>query len=105
MWRWAKRLLLGAVGLRAALIALGVALDPPEDAPSKIDARFHARIIERLNALDDAAEPDDMNVPGYKFHGLRGVPKRYTVHVNGPWCITFAFADGDAYDVDFEQYH
>lgn len=43
-----------------------------EDAPSKIDARFHARIIERLNALDDAAEPDDMNVPGYKFHGLRG---------------------------------
>jgi proteic killer suppression protein len=27
------------------------------------------------------------------------------VHVNGPWCLTFEFADGDAYRVDFEQYH
>jgi proteic killer suppression protein len=25
--------------------------------------------------------------------------------VNGPWCITFEFEDGDAYRVDFEQYH
>ena len=40
------------------------------------------------------------------FHALRGhQPTRYTVHVNGPWCITFEFEDGDAYRVDFEQYH
>ena len=38
--------------------------------------------------------------------GLRGFnPTRYTVHVNGPWCITFEFRDGDAYAIDFEQYH
>ena len=29
----------------------------------------------------------------------------FRVDVNGPWCITFEFADGDAYLVDFEQYH
>lgn len=47
-----------------------------------------------------------MNVAGFDFHRLQGfVPPRYTVHINGPWCITFGFADGDAYLVDFEQYH
>jgi len=35
---------------------------------------------------------------------LKGV-KRYTIHVNGPWCITFEFQDGDAYRVDLKQYH
>lgn len=72
---------------------------------TKIDKRFHERILERLDALDIAGFPDALNVPGYDFHGLQGKPKRYTVHVNGPWCITFEFRDGDAYGVDFEQYH
>ena len=45
-------------------------------------------------------------MPGFDFHSLKGDRKdTYSVHVNGPWCITFAFADGDAKDVDFEQYH
>lgn len=47
-----------------------------------------------------------MNVPGFDFHALKGVdPVRYTVHVNGPWCITFEFEETDAVRVDFEQYH
>jgi proteic killer suppression protein len=46
-----------------------------------------------------------MNVPGFDFHALRGTPPRYTVHINGPWCITFAFEDADACRVDLEQYH
>lgn len=47
-----------------------------------------------------------MNLPGFDFHALRGFePTRYTVHVNGPWCVTFEFRDGDAFAVDFEQYH
>ena len=32
-------------------------------------------------------------------------PARYTVHVNGPWCLTFEFADDEARRVDLEQYH
>ncbi len=47
-----------------------------------------------------------MNLPGFDFHALQGhTPTRFTVHVNGPWCITFEFSDGDAYSIDYEQYH
>ena len=72
---------------------------------STIDARLHKRILQRLDALDVATRPEDMNVPGFDFHGLQGAPKRYSVHVNGPWCLTFAFEGGDAINVDLEQYH
>ena len=72
----------------------------------KIDARLHRRILERLDALDAAPVPEAMNLPGFDFHGLHGFdPPRYTVHVNGPWCITFEFAEGSAFRVDFVQYH
>ena len=47
-----------------------------------------------------------MDLPGFDFHMLRGFkPPRFSVHVNGPWCITFEFEKGDAYNLDFEQYH
>lgn len=72
----------------------------------KIDSKLHDRIIERLDRLDAAIAAAEMNVAGFDFHALRGFkPTRYTVHVNGPWCITFEFKEGDAYRVDFEQYH
>ncbi len=77
-----------------------------KDRSSRIDRRLQERVLERLDALDAAKIAEDMNVPGYDFHGLRGFkPTRYTVHINGPWCITFEFLDGDAYRVDLEQYH
>lgn len=67
---------------------------------------MHARILRRLDRLDIVLRPEEMNIPGFDFHPLRGFqPTRYSVHVNGPWCITFEFADGDACRVDFEQYH
>jgi len=73
---------------------------------SKIDRKMHERILRRLDRLDAAATPQEMNIPGFDFHALRGFkPARYSVHVNGPWCITFEFEDGDACRVDFEQYH
>jgi proteic killer suppression protein len=55
--------------------------------------------------LDDAAVAEDMNLPGFHFHSLRGKPKRYAVSVNGPWRATFEFADGDASKVDLENYY
>jgi proteic killer suppression protein len=73
---------------------------------ARIDARLHKRILIRLDRLNAASAPEQMNLPGFDFHTLKGyVPTRYTVHVNGPWCITFEFAAGDALRVDFEQYH
>lgn len=72
----------------------------------KIDAKLHRRVLRRLDALEASLKPDDMNIPGFDFHALKGFdPTRYTVHVNGPWCVTFAFEGTDAVDVDFEQYH
>ncbi|WP_035966437.1 type II toxin-antitoxin system RelE/ParE family toxin [Bradyrhizobium sp. YR681] len=72
---------------------------------TKIDSKMHARILRRLDQLDTASLPEDMNMLGFDFHRLHGKPVRYTVHVNGPWCITFEFENSDAYRVDFEQYH
>lgn len=47
-----------------------------------------------------------MNLPGFDFHAPRGFkPPRYTVHVDGPWCTTFALENGDVLHVDFEQHH
>jgi proteic killer suppression protein len=73
---------------------------------AKIDTRMQERALRRLDRLDVAATPEEMNTPGFDFHPLRGFkPTRYSVHVNGPWCITFEFENGDACRVDFEQYH
>jgi proteic killer suppression protein len=72
---------------------------------TRIQKSLHERCLRRLDVLDRAKRPDAMNVPGFDFHALRGRPLRYTVHVNGPWCITFEFANGDAFRVDLEQYH
>ncbi|MFH0996089.1 MAG: type II toxin-antitoxin system RelE/ParE family toxin [Pseudomonadota bacterium] len=66
---------------------------------------LQARSLRRLDALDQAESLADLNVPGFNFHGLQGTPKRYSIHVNGPWCITFEWVDGDAFKVDFVQYH
>jgi proteic killer suppression protein len=70
-----------------------------------VQADLRARILRQLDALDAAMQPSDMNVPGYDFHGLHGKPQRYTVHVNGPWCITFEWEGMDAIRVDLENYH
>jgi proteic killer suppression protein len=73
---------------------------------AKIDGRMYKRILLRLEQMDAAETVEDLTLPGFNFHGLRGfVPKRYSIHVNGPWCITFEFNDGDALNIDFEQYH
>ena len=73
---------------------------------NKIDRRFHKRILGRLDLLEQALAPEDMNVVGFNFHTLLGItPTRYSTHINGPWCITFEFEDGDAFRIDFEQYH
>ena len=70
-----------------------------------VGPNLRQRALRRLDALDKAKRPEDMNLPGFDFHGLEGRPVRYSVHVNGPWCITFEFEDGDALRVDLENYH
>jgi proteic killer suppression protein len=71
----------------------------------KVRQDLQTRSLRRLDALDQAESLTDLNVPGFNFHGLQGSPKRYSIHVNGPWCITFQWEDGDAFKIDLEQYH
>ncbi len=71
-----------------------------------IDTKHAPRIERLLDRLEAASRPDDMNIPGFKFHGLSGFnPLRYAVSVSGNWRITFAFDGEDAIDVDLEDYH
>ncbi len=72
---------------------------------AKLQQDLVERLRRRLDLLDNSKQPEDMNVPGFDFHKLRGRPVRYTVHVNGPWCITFGWEGEDAVAVDLENYH
>ncbi|MEJ8571249.1 type II toxin-antitoxin system RelE/ParE family toxin [Microbaculum marinum] len=75
---------------------------------AKIGAKFHGRVIEILDALDQVEVLADLEIPGLDLHRHKG--KRSTtwaVSVNGPWRITFEFdaSTKEVFDVDFEQYH
>jgi proteic killer suppression protein len=71
-----------------------------------IDAKQEPRIRRILDRLDAATKPEDMNLPGYRFHGLKGDRKgTFAVAVSGNWRITFRFESGDAVDVNLEDYH
>ena len=73
---------------------------------SKVPKDLQKRIQVRLDRLEQAEALGDLSLPGFNFHALRGFnPTRYTIHIKGPWCITFAFNNGEASDVDLEQYH
>jgi proteic killer suppression protein len=71
-----------------------------------IPARFASRIERILDRLDAASKPEDMNLPGFRFHSLKGDRKGcYAVSVSGNWRVTFQFDDEDACDVNLEDYH
>ena len=63
-----------------------------------------ARIRRMLLALDAATLPEQLNLPGYFFHSLRG-ERRWSIRVTGNWRITFGWDGNDAIDVNLEDYH
>ncbi|MBM3549684.1 MAG: hypothetical protein FJX54_22320 [Alphaproteobacteria bacterium] len=73
---------------------------------SAVSASFRAKIQLLLVALNKARRPEDMAFPGSGFHALTGnLSGRYALTVSRNWRITFAFQDGNATDVDLEDYH
>lgn len=71
-----------------------------------LDPNHVEDLEEILQLLDEATSPLQMNLPGFDFHSLTGDRKDfYSVHVNGPWCVTFTFDGNDADQVNYEQYH
>ena len=70
-----------------------------------ISHNLHTMAIRKLDALEQTDVLSELNVHGFDFHRLQGMPNRYSIHINGPWVITFEWEDGDALRVDLEQYH
>ena len=67
----------------------------------------HARKLRNiLGLLEVAAGPDDMNLPSFKLHRLKGDLKgHWSVWVNGNWRVTFRFAGSDVELIDYHDYH
>jgi proteic killer suppression protein len=73
---------------------------------SKLSVQNPNRIRRILRALNEAKRPDQMNIPGLRFHPLKGRDKgRYAVDASGNWRITFAWLGKDAINVNLEDYH
>lgn len=72
---------------------------------SKVNQNQLPKIKRILTALDAATSPEDMDMPGWRFHRLHGDLKdHYSVWVSGNWRIIFKF-DEEAQEVDLVDYH
>ena len=73
---------------------------------SGVQASHTKRLRLQLVALDTAKSIEDMDIPGFRLHPLKGSMKgRWSISVNGNWRITFEFREGNAYVLDYEDYH
>jgi proteic killer suppression protein len=71
-----------------------------------IPVQSAARIERMLDRLDASTAPGDMDLPGSRFHPLKGERAgEYAVSVSGNWRITFAFDGEDVIVVNLEDYH
>jgi len=60
----------------------------------------------QLTALDTATCINDMDIPGFKLHPLKGNRKNiWSIEVSGNWRVTFQFKDSNAYILNYEDYH
>lgn len=67
----------------------------------------HAKRLRlQLAALDTAISIQDMDIPGFHLHPLKGQRKGiWSISVSGNWRVTFQFEDGNAHIVNYEDYH
>ncbi|MEL0637014.1 MULTISPECIES: type II toxin-antitoxin system RelE/ParE family toxin [Marinomonas] len=71
-----------------------------------IQAKHQSKLRMQLTAIDTAQVIDDINLPGFKLHPLKGDRNEiWSITVNGNWRITFEFIDGNAYILNYEDYH
>jgi proteic killer suppression protein len=71
-----------------------------------IQASHAKRLRLQLAALETAHVIDDLDIPGFRLHPLKGEMKgRWAISVNGNWRLTFEFRDGNVYVLDYEDYH
>lgn len=74
--------------------------------PKGLSVQKPDRIARLLTALNAATYPEALNLPGLRFHTLKGKDKgRYAIWASENWRITFGWDGVDAIDVDLEDYH
>lgn len=84
----------------------GLALYFGKSDARKLPADRVARIGRLLDRLESSVRPEDMNLPGFGWHPLKGSRKgTYAVEVSGNWRLTFRFDGANAIEVDLEDYH
>ena len=73
---------------------------------SGVQASHAKRLRMQLAALDTAQTIEDVDIPGFRLHPLKGELRGcWSIAVNGNWRVTFEFKDGNAYVLDYEDYH
>ena len=73
---------------------------------SGIQPKHKNRLRMQLAALDSAHSIEDLDIPGFRLHRLKGKDKnRWSIWVNGNWRITFEYDDGNVHIVNYEDYH
>ena len=71
-----------------------------------IQSNHAAKLRLQLAALDTAIIIDDLDIPGYRLHSLKGSRKGiWSITVNANWRLTFEFTDGNVYILNYEDYH
>ena len=74
----------------------------------RIGADYIRKCVRILQLLGVEGHPEDINIvniAGFRFHGLQGKPRRWSVRVTGNCRITFGWAGENALDIDLEDYH
>ncbi len=71
-----------------------------------IQAKHAKKLRMQLAALDTAHQIEDLDIPGYRLHQLKGDLKGlWSITVNANWRITFEFSEGNVCIVNYEGYH
>lgn len=71
-----------------------------------IQAHHAKKLSLQLAAIHTATLIEDINLPGYNLHPLKGDREEiWSISVNGNWRITFKFMDGNAFILNYEDYH
>ncbi|MGE3692140.1 MAG: type II toxin-antitoxin system RelE/ParE family toxin [Novosphingobium sp.] len=64
------------------------------------------KLLSILAALDVASGPEELALPSFRLHLLKGALKgHWSIWVNGNWRVTFRFVGADIELVDYQDYH
>jgi proteic killer suppression protein len=84
----------------------GLRLFFEKGSTSGIQQKHAKKLRMQLAAIHSAKDIDDINVPGFSLHRLKGDRSNiWSITVNGNWRVTFEFKDSNAYILNYEDYH